>query len=228
MSNPSAAQLSVWELISHASLLVQAVMLILLLASIISWYVIIKQSIRLRQETAANKVFLSQFRQQPFPLATTEPSEPKSGGLGQIYQAGLDEFHTLQHTSTRLSSAAVTDQVERRLLTSVSEQEEKLEKHLSFLATVGSVSPYIGLFGTVWGIMNSFIGLSQLEQATLSAVAPGIAEALIATAIGLFAAIPAVIAYNRLSARAEKISNSYYSFGNELQTRMLRFLQAGN
>lgn len=121
----------------------------------------------------------------------------------------------------------MTDQVERRLLTSVSEQEEKLEKHLSFLATVGSVSPYIGLFGTVWGIMNSFIGLSQLEQATLSAVAPGIAEALIATAIGLFAAIPAVIAYNRLSARAEKISNSYYSFGNELQTRMLRFYRQG-
>lgn len=94
MSNPSAAQLSVWELISHASLLVQAVMLILLLASIISWYVIIKQSIRLRQETAANKVFLSQFRQQPFPLATTEPSEPKSGGLGRsIRPAWMNFIH---------------------------------------------------------------------------------------------------------------------------------------
>lgn len=228
MSNPNTAQLSVWELISHASLLVQMVMLILLCASVISWYVIIKQGIKLRQEALANKVFLGHFHQQQFPLSMVEESEQKMCGLEQIYQAGLDEFNALRNATTSVSSVEVTDQVERRLLSSVTEQEEKLEKHLSFLATVGSVSPYIGLFGTVWGIMNSFIGLSQLEQATLSAVAPGIAEALIATAIGLFAAIPAVIAYNRLSARAEKISNSYYSFGNALQTRMLRFLQAGN
>ena len=106
----------------------------------------------------------------------------------------------------------------------ISEQEADLEAGLSFLATVGSVSPYIGLFGTVWGIMNSFIGLSQVQQATLSTVAPGIAEALIATAIGLFAAIPAVIAYNRLSARGQRLIASSYAFGTELQQRLHRLL----
>ncbi|KPX92804.1 TolQ protein [Pseudomonas savastanoi] len=115
--------------------------------------------------------------------------------------------------------------VERALQVAISEQELQLEKGLQFLATVGSVSPYIGLFGTVWGIMNSFIGLSQVQQATLSTVAPGIAEALIATAIGLFAAIPAVIAYNRFAARGQTLTARYYSFGNELQVRLNRTLQ---
>ncbi len=110
------------------------------------------------------------------------------------------------------------------MLSSISEEEEKLQQNLTFLATVGSVSPYIGLFGTVWGIMNAFIGLSGVEQATLNTVAPGIAEALIATAIGLFAAIPAVVAYNRFSARADKLSSRYYGFANELQTRIYRLL----
>ena len=110
----------------------------------------------------------------------------------------------------------------------ISEQEVRLEKGLQFLATVGSVSPYIGLFGTVWGIMNSFIGLSQVQQATLSTVAPGIAEALIATAIGLFAAIPAVIAYNRFSARGQTLLTRYYSLGNEVQMRLYRSLHAGS
>ncbi len=104
-------------------------------------------------------------------------------------------------------------------------RELQLEKGLQFLATVGSVSPYIGLFGTVWGIMNAFIGLSQVQQATLSTVAPGIAEALIATAIGLFAAIPAVIAYNRFAAHGQTLVSRYYSFGNELQVRLNRTLQ---
>ncbi|MNN15345.1 Biopolymer transport protein ExbB [compost metagenome] len=115
--------------------------------------------------------------------------------------------------------------VERSLLVTIAEQEERLEQGLPFLATVGSVSPYIGLFGTVWGIMNSFLGLSQVQQATLSTVAPGIAEALIATAIGLFAAIPAVMAYNRYSARSQTLISRYYAFGNELQGRLQRRLQ---
>ena len=122
----------------------------------------------------------------------------------------------------------VVDGVERALYVAIAEQEERLERGLTFLATVGSVSPYIGLFGTVWGIMNSFIGLSQVQQATLSTVAPGIAEALIATAIGLFAAIPAVIAYNRFSARAQGLVARYYAFGNELQGRLQRRLAGAN
>ena len=118
----------------------------------------------------------------------------------------------------------VLEGVARALYVAISEQEVQLEKGLQFLATVGSVSPYIGLFGTVWGIMNSFLGLSQVQQATLSTVAPGIAEALIATAIGLFAAIPAVIAYNRFSSRSQTLLTRYYAFGNELQVRLHRTL----
>ncbi|HCA00153.1 MAG TPA: protein TolQ, partial [Pseudomonas sp.] len=119
---------------------------------------------------------------------------------------------------------AVAEGVERSLYVAIAEQEERLEKGLQFLATVGSVSPYIGLFGTVWGIMNSFLGLSQVQQATLSTVAPGIAEALIATAIGLFAAIPAVMAYNRFAAHGQTLVGRYYAFGNELQARLHRRL----
>lgn len=114
------------------------------------------------------------------------------------------------------------DGVSRAMRVAISREEEKLETALPFLATVGSTSPYIGLFGTVWGIMNSFLGLSQVQQATLATVAPGIAEALIATAIGLFAAIPAVIAYNRFSARGEMLIGRYYTFADEFQAILHR------
>ncbi len=114
------------------------------------------------------------------------------------------------------------DGVARSMRVAISHEEEKLEQSLPFLATVGSTSPYIGLFGTVWGIMNSFRGLAQVQQATLATVAPGIAEALIATAIGLFAAIPAVIAYNRFSARGENLIARYYTFADEFQAILHR------
>jgi biopolymer transport protein TolQ len=146
-------------------------------------------------------------------------------GLERIFRDGFGEFSHLK-SEPGISGEAVIDGVERRLLVTISEEQERLEKGLAFLATVGSVSPYIGLFGTVWGIMNAFIGLSQVQQATLSTVAPGIAEALIATAIGLFAAIPAVVAYNRFAARVETLGTRYYAFGNELQGRLHRKLQA--
>jgi len=112
--------------------------------------------------------------------------------------------------------------VERAMRVAIAREEERLEQHLPFLATVGSVSPYVGLFGTVWGIMNSFIGLSQVQQATLATVAPGIAEALIATAIGLFAAIPAVVAYNRFSTRSEHLLGQYYNFAEEFSAILHR------
>ena len=116
--------------------------------------------------------------------------------------------------------------VQRAMRVAISREEERLDRHLPFLATVGSVSPYIGLFGTVWGIMNSFIGLSQVQQATLATVAPGIAEALIATAIGLFAAIPAVIAYNRFSTRSENLLGHYYNFADEFSAILHRRLHS--
>jgi len=155
------------------------------------------------------------------PAAKTDVTLHKA--IPAIFQTGWQEYEKYQHIGTMAQDEKV-ENIERAMLVNIGEQEAELEKGLSVLATIGSVSPYIGLFGTVWGIMNSFIGLSQVEQATLNTVAPGIAEALIATAIGLFAAIPAVIAYNQLSKRAGAISTLYYHFGNEFITRLQRVM----
>ena len=223
-------QMTVWSLISDASLLVQAVMLTLLLASLLSWYLIIQRSTVLRRNERLMKDFQLRFRSgHDLAQLYREGSDglDEDAGLQQIFQAGYHEFVQLKR-EPGIAGELVIDGVERSLLVAISEQEERLEKGLPFLATVGSVSPYIGLFGTVWGIMNSFIGLSQVQQATLSTVAPGIAEALIATAIGLFAAIPAVIAYNRFSARVATLTSRYYGFGNELQARLHRKLHAAS
>ena len=223
-------QMTVWSLISDASLLVQAVMLTLLLASLLSWYLIIQRSTVLRRNERLMKDFQLRFRSgHDLAQLYREGSDglDEDAGLQHIFQAGYHEFVQLKR-EPGIAGELVIDGVERSLLVAISEQEERLEKGLPFLATVGSVSPYIGLFGTVWGIMNSFIGLSQVQQATLSTVAPGIAEALIATAIGLFAAIPAVIAYNRFSARVATLTTRYYGFGNELQARLHRKLHAAS
>lgn len=219
-------QMSIWSLISHASLLVKCVMLILLAASVVSWYIIIKHGMLLRSQESGWKRFLHTFRSQS-DLTNIDTQSAKDSGIVDIYQQGLDEYQHINQYNTaqsKLSNQDVMESVERRLLISITEQEERLQQNLTFLATVGSVSPYIGLFGTVWGIMHAFIGLSGVEQATLNTVAPGIAEALIATAIGLFAAIPAVVAYNRFSARADMMSTRYYSFANELQGRLTRLM----
>jgi biopolymer transport protein TolQ len=223
-------QMTVWSLVSDASLLVQAVMLTLLLASLLSWYLIIQRSAVLRRNERLLKDFQLRFRSgHDLAQLYREGSDgvDEDAGLQQIFQAGYHEFVQLKR-EPGIAGERVIDGVERSLLVAISEQEERLEKGLPFLATVGSVSPYIGLFGTVWGIMNSFIGLSQVQQATLSTVAPGIAEALIATAIGLFAAIPAVIAYNRSSARVATLPSRDYGVGNELQARLHRKLHAAS
>ncbi|AZF52855.1 Tol-Pal system protein TolQ [Pseudomonas sp. R4-34-07] len=213
--------MTTWSLISDASLLVKAVMVTLLLASLISWYLIIRRGSVLRRLERQLHAFVVRFRAasdlQPLYRDAVQAGE---GGVAPIFIAGLQEYQHLHH-----HDPAVLESVERALQVAITEQELELEKGLQFLATVGSVSPYIGLFGTVWGIMNSFLGLSQVQQATLSTVAPGIAEALIATAIGLFAAIPAVIAYNRFAARSQSLLTRYYAFGNELQVRLHRALR---
>ena len=218
--------MTVWGLISDASLLVKAVMLTLLLASLLSWYLILVRSSVLKRRERRLDGFLQRFRGAAdlAPLyRESAQSSDVDAGIEPIFQAGFQEFNHLRQAAGG-SAEAVQQGVERALYVAISEQEIQLEKGLQFLATVGSVSPYIGLFGTVWGIMNSFLGLSQVQQATLSTVAPGIAEALIATAIGLFAAIPAVIAYNRFSARSQSLLTRYYAFANELQVRLHRKL----
>jgi len=213
--------MTIWGLISDASLLVKAVMVTLLLASLLSWYLIIQRGSVLRRLERQLNGFVQRFRAaldlQALYRDTLQAGE---GGVAPIFIAGVQEYQHLHSHDPQ-----VLEGVERALQVAITEQEIELEKGLQFLATVGSVSPYIGLFGTVWGIMNSFIGLSQVQQATLSTVAPGIAEALIATAIGLFAAIPAVIAYNRFAARGQTLLTRYYAFGNELQVRLHRSLR---
>lgn len=223
--------MSVWGLVTEASLVVQLVMVTLVLASVASWYLIIQRGTALRRSERLLKDFLQRFRSggelaQLYREGSAQ-TLPREAALQSIFHAGYQAFSQLQR-EPGIAPDVVIEGVERSLYVAIAEQEERLETGLQFLATVGSVSPYIGLFGTVWGIMNSFLGLSMVQQATLSTVAPGIAEALIATAIGLFAAIPAVMAYNRFSARGQTLSARYYSFANELQALLHRRLHAGS
>lgn len=220
-------QLSIFELIANASLLVQLVMLVLLLASVASWMMIFQRWIYLRKVTSDVEAFEEHFwsgidlRKL---YGQLEGAEDLSG-IEKIFVAGFKEF-------TRLSEQAGGDMesimqgVQRAMRIAVSREEEQLDRSLPFLATVGSTSPYVGLFGTVWGIMNSFRSLANMTQATLASVAPGISEALVATAMGLFAAIPAVIGYNRFSARADVLMGRYQTFSDELTTLLQRAAHA--
>ncbi len=216
--------MSMWSLISNASLLVQLVMLILVLASIVSWVLIFQRVNLLRAMRSSFTAFEDRFWSgidlaKLYRQTSAEPDV--DSGAEQIFRAGFKEFSRLRQQSGT-DPDAVMEGVARAMRVAISREEEKLERGLPFLATVGSTSPYVGLFGTVWGIMNSFRGLAQVQQATLATVAPGIAEALIATAIGLFAAIPAVVAYNRFSAQAETLIARYYTFADEFQAILHR------
>ncbi|MCU1729632.1 protein TolQ [Pseudomonas sp. 7P_10.2_Bac1] len=222
--------MTIWGLINDASLLVKGVMLVLLAASVLSWFLIVRRSAILRRSERNIETFIQRFRALGDLNALYRESREASNedaGAEQVFTAAYGEYTQLKQ-QPGMDADGLMQGIERALYVAITEQEMRLEKGLQFLATVGSVSPYIGLFGTVWGIMNSFIGLSQVQQATLSTVAPGIAEALIATAIGLFAAIPAVIAYNRFSARGQTLLTRYYSLGNELQMRLYRGFNPGS
>jgi len=210
-------QLSIWSLVVEASLVVQIVMVILVLASFLSWIVIFqrisvfgkaKKRLRAFEERFWSGVDLGQLYRE---LSDTDKALE---GAEHIFCSGIKEY-TRMTQQKNYDPDAVMDAVQRSMRVALSREEEKLDQHLPFLATVGSTSPYIGLFGTVWGIMNSFRGLANVHQATLASVAPGISEALVATAIGLFAAIPAVIAYNRFSARSEGMMSHYETFAEE-------------
>ncbi|MEH6386267.1 MULTISPECIES: protein TolQ [Pseudomonas] len=216
--------MSMWHLISSASLLVQLVMLVLVAASVVSWVMIFQRSTTIRSAKAALENFEDRFwsgidLSKLYRQVTGSPDN--DSGLEQIFRAGFKEFSRMRQQAG-VDPEAVMEAVQRSMRVAISREEEKLEQHLSFLATVGSTSPYVGLFGTVWGIMNSFRGLATVQQATLATVAPGIAEALIATAMGLFAAIPAVIAYNRFSARSETLISRYYTFADEFSSILHR------
>ncbi|MCV2402969.1 protein TolQ [Marinomonas sp. C2222] len=216
--------MSVWGLIASASIVVQLVMLTLLAASVFSWVVIFQRIRVVKQAKKLRASFEDQFwsgidLSQLYRKLTQEGRTVE--GMEVIFTSGIKEFTRLRQNQN-VDPDAVMDGVQRAMRVALYREEEKLEKHLPFLATVGSTSPYVGLFGTVWGIMHSFIGLAEVQQATLATVAPGIAEALIATAIGLAAAIPAVIAYNRFSAVTESLAASYENFADEFTSILHR------
>lgn len=224
MEAQTVDQMSMWSLVINASLVVQLVMLILVAASIMSWVLIIQRGKVLRASHNSLNIFEDRFwsGMDLSRLYREVNSNPDvDAGVEHIFRAGFKEFSRLSQRPSA-DPGSVMDGVARSMRVAISHEEEKLEQGLPFLATVGSTSPYIGLFGTVWGIMNAFLGLAQVQQATLATVAPGIAEALIATAIGLFAAIPAVIAYNRYAARGETMIARYYTFADEFQAILHR------
>lgn len=219
-----SADLSMLQLIMGASPIVQGVMLLLLVLSIISWAMIFH---KWRVLGAANKearAFESRFwsgGELTQLYQDVKQHDNASGGMAEIFELGFSEFARLRKQSSA-DASAVMDGAQRAMRVALSRAEDCLEKNLSFLATVGSTSPYIGLFGTVWGIMNAFSALGNVQHATLALVAPGIAEALIATAMGLFAAIPAVVAYNRFSNDVERLINRYDNFMEEFATILHR------
>ncbi len=213
----NSSQMGIWELILEASLLVQGVMALLVLASLASWMVIFRKRQQLgRAEKRAN-AFEEKFWSGADLNQLYDKVAGKSDGregIESIFESGFREFSRLRE-ERHLNPDTLTNGAQRAMRVTLTREMERLEHHLSFLATVGSVSPYVGLFGTVWGIMNSFRGLAGAQQATIAMVAPGIAEALIATAMGLFAAIPAVVAFNKYSSQVERLEMRYDNFKEE-------------
>ena len=216
--------ISILELVLNASIVVQLVMAILVMASLVSWVLIFQRAFLLssvkRLATNFENEFWSGLDLRAIFLEI-ENSETEIIGIEHLFQAGFKEF-TRSKQQYGNQAERIMQNVQRAMRVALAREEERLEGALAFLATVGSTSPYIGLFGTVWGIMNSFRGLAMSNQASLSVVAPGISEALIATAIGLFAAIPAVIAYNRYSAQVEVMMNRYDTYSDEFSAILNR------
>jgi len=223
----SEENLSIVSLILNASLLVQLVMAILLIASVVSWVMIIQRGIYLRNAEVDYKNFEDTFwsgvdlNNLYRELSQLAQENGGTQGVENVFRAGFREFSRL-NSGDGVDPDAVMEGTDRAMRVALSREEEKLSANLPFLASVSSVSPYIGLFGTVWGIMNSFRGLAMVQQATLATVAPGISEALIATAMGLFAAIPAVLAYNRYAAKVETINACYETFAEEFSSILHR------
>ncbi|MFV1872192.1 MAG: protein TolQ [Oleiphilus sp.] len=215
--------ISILGLILDASFVVQLVMLSLVVASIVSWYFIFQRAAFFKLAKQAQVSFETRFwsGMDLNQLYKESSSANTSAGMELVFKAGFKEFNRLRQ-QTSIDAEAVMEGTQRAMRVALSRESERLDLHLSFLATVGSTSPYVGLFGTVWGIMNSFLGLAQQQQATLATVAPGISEALIATAMGLFAAIPAVVSYNRFSARADALYASYETFADEFSSILHR------
>ena len=214
--------LSIASLVLNASLIVQIVMAGLLLTSLASWTVIFSKIFGLRRVRADNEAFEREFwsGRSLTELYGATGNKTDTSPQERIFASGMREFMKLREK--RLDTALQLEGARRAMRVSYQRELDVVESNLSFLASVASVSPYVGLFGTVWGIMHAFVGLSNLQQVTLASVAPGIAEALVATAIGLFAAIPAVVAYNRFSRDIDRIATTLETFIEEFSNILQR------
>lgn len=217
-------EMSLTHLVLDASFVVQLVMLLLLVVSLLSWTLIFFKYSVIKRARATADQFERRFWSG---VDLSELYRRLSGrrnqldGMELIFEAGFREFAHLRK-SRNVEPSAIVEGTQRAMRVALNREIDRLEHHLSFLATVGSTSPYVGLFGTVWGIMNAFMGLGSVRQATIATVAPGIAEALIATAMGLFAAIPAVVAYNRYSNDVERLISRYDIFAEEFSSILQR------
>jgi biopolymer transport protein TolQ len=216
--------LEIWTLVANASLVVKAVMALLLAVSFMSWMFIFRKWIAIRRARAQTEQFERDFWSGNDLAALYQGAvnaRHSIGSLERIFESGFREFSKLR-SQRGTDASAMVDGARRAMRATFQREMDFLERHLAFLASTGSVSPYVGLFGTVWGIMHSFRSLANVQQATLAQVAPGIAEALIATAIGLFAAIPAVIAYNRYSHDIDRLAIRFESFMEEFSNILHR------
>ncbi len=223
--------LSFLSLITNASIIVQLVLALLIGVSVMSWTYIFRKMFAIRNAQAQTEEFerafwsggnLATLYQDA--MSNRRKSGGKTGAMERIFEAGMSEFSKARAAGgkSQMDAGAFLDGARRAMRAAYQREMDGLELHLAFLASVGSVSPYVGLFGTVWGIMNAFRGLSNVQQATLASVAPGIAEALVATAIGLFAAIPAVVAYNRYSHDIDRLAIRFESFIEEFSNILQR------
>ncbi len=217
--------LDIWTLIANASIVVKVVMLLLAAVSFMSWMFIFQKWFSIRRANAQSDKFEREFWSGNDLNALYQGAvnhRHSIGSLERIFEAGFREFAKLRSGQRAGDASDIVDGARRAMRATFQREMDFLERHLAFLASTGSVSPYVGLFGTVWGIMHAFRSLANVQQATLAQVAPGIAEALIATAIGLFAAIPAVVAYNRYSHDIERLANRFESFMEEFSNILHR------
>ena len=223
--------MSIFSLVTQASFVVQVVMAGLMIVSLISWTVIFGKLIGLKQVRVRNDEFEREFWAgrhlgELYQAASNKASHVRTAPLERIFAAGMREFFKLREK--KLDAAVQLDGARRAMRASFQRELDVIESHLSFLGSVASVSPYVGLFGTVWGIMHAFVGLSNLKQVTLATVAPGIAEALVATALGLFAAIPAVVAYNRFARDIDRVAIKLETFIEEFSNILQRNISSSS
>ena len=217
------ANQSLWIYFVDAGMVVKTVMLILLAVSLLSWTLIFQRGLYIKKVREAIERFEDKFWSGSDLSSLYNELNTKNDeqdGMAVIFKAGFKEFARLQQAEPKSDLTAMS--VQRAMRIAAARETDKLETHLAILASIGSTSPYIGLFGTVWGIMTSFHALGSVQQATIAMVAPGISEALIATAMGLFAAIPAVLAYNRYSNTVERLINQYDTFQEEFSSILER------